>query len=199
MRYLRAASGLRMMLLAQILVIVGSIVTVVGLVLTVVSLGLLFIVPLLGSLVVLAGGGVNILGLLRASADDEGYRSALVFAIISVAASIISLAAQDAALIHTLLTIVCSVLNFLVVNTVCQTTGNLLHSMGNDALSERGNTVSKLYLVCTAVMVVCTLVAAIPILSILAWLASSMSALVALVGYVLYLSFLNGSSKALEA
>lgn len=198
MNYPSAAGGLKMMFLAQILIIAGSIVAAVGLVLTVVSLGILFIVPLLGGLLVFIGGVVNILGLFKAGADDEGYRGALLFAIIGVVVGvIIGRVPEDAGLLRALLGIVQSVLNFVVVNAVCRTTGLLLHSLGNEALSQRGDTVSKLYLACTAITVVCTLVGSIPILSILAGLAGFVGAVISLVGYVLYLGFLNSSSQVL--
>lgn len=199
MNYPSAASGLKMMLIAQILNIVGSVVIVLGLILTVVTIGILFFIPLLGSLLVFAGGIVGLMGLFKASADDEGYRGALVFAGINVVVSALSgTLGENSSILHTLLLIVSSILTFLVVNTVCQTTGNLLHSMGKDDLAERGGTVSKLYLICTAVTVVCTLVGAIPVLGVLAGVVSFGSSIVSLVGYVLYLGFLYSGGRALE-
>ena len=198
MNYPNAASGLKTMLAAQILTIAGSIIAVVGVVLTVVSLGILFFVPLLGGLLAFVGGILEIWGLFKAGADDEGYRGALLFAVIAVVAGVVGdWVPEDAAFLQALMTIVNSVLTFLVVNAVCQTTGNLLHSMGKDDLAERGNTVSRLYLICTVITVVCTLVGAIPIINILAGLARIVGAIITLVGYVLYLGFLNSGSTEL--
>lgn len=198
MNYPSAASGLKMMFLAQILTIVGAVVTVVGAMLAVVTAGILSIVMLLGSLLVLAAGILDIVGLYKASADDQGYRGALIFALIAVVVGVIMGWMDQSGILYALLSIVDSILTFLVVNAVCQTTGNLLHSMGKDDLAEKGNTVSKLYFICTVITVVCTLVGAIPVINILAGLAGIVGGVITIVGYVLYLIFLNNGGKALE-
>lgn len=198
MNYPNAASGLKTMLAAQILTIVGSIIAVVGVVLTIVSLGILFFVPMLGGLLAFVGGLLEIWGLFKAGADDEGYRGALLFAVIAVVAGVVGdWVPEDAAFLQALMIIVNSVLTFLVVNAVCQTTGNLLRSLGNAALEERANTVSKLYFICTAITVICTIVGAIPLVNILAGLASFVGAIITIVGYFLYLGFLSAGSRAL--
>lgn len=197
MNYPNAAGGLKLMFLAQILTIVGAVVTVVGGVLALATAGLLSIVVLLGSLLMLAAGILDIAGLYKAGADDQGYRGALIFALIAVVVSIIMGWVDQSGILYSLLSIVDSILTFLVVNAVCQTTGNLLHSMGKDDLAARGATVSKLYLICTVITVVCILVGAIPIVNVLAGLASIVGGIITLVGYVLYLGFLNSGSKAL--
>lgn len=198
MNYPSAAGGLKMMFLAQILTIVGAVVTVVGAMLAVVTAGILSIVMLLGSLLVLAAGILDIVGLYKAGADDQGYRGALIFALIAVVVGVIMGWMDQSGILYALLSIVDSILTFLVVNAVCQTTGNLLHSMGKDDLAEKGNTVSKLYFICTVITVVCTLVGAIPVINILAGLAGIVGGVITIVGYVLYLIFLNNGGKALE-
>lgn len=198
MNYPSAASGLKMMFLAQILTIVGAVVTVVGAMLAVVTAGILSIVMLLGSLLVLAAGILDIVGLYKAGADDQGYRGALIFALIAVVVGVIMGWMDQSGILYALLSIVDSILTFLVVNAVCQTTGNLLHSMGKDDLAEKGNTVSKLYFICTVITVVCTLVGAIPVINILAGLAGIVGGVITIVGYVLYLIFLSNGGKALE-
>lgn len=198
MNYPSAAGGLKLMLLAQILTIVGAVVTVVGAVLAVATAGILSIVMLLGSLLVLAAGILDIVGLYKAGADDQGYRGALIFALIAVVVGIIMGWMDQSGILYALLSIVDSILTFLVVNAVCQTTSNLLHSMGKDDLAEKGNTVSKLYFICTVITVVCTLVGAIPVLNILAGLASIVGGVITIVGYVLYLIFLSNGSTALQ-
>lgn len=198
MNYPSAAGGLKMMFLAQILTIVGAVVTVVGAMLAMVTAGILSIVMLLGSLLVLAAGILDIVGLYKAGADDQGYRGALIFALIAVVVGVIMGWVDQSGILYALLSIVDSILTFLVVNAVCQTTGNLLHSMGKDDLAEKGNTVSKLYFICTVITVVCTLVGAIPVINILAGLASIVGGVITIVGYVLYLIFLSNGSTALQ-
>ena len=198
MRYPNAAGGLKMLFLAQILAIVSVVVIVVGSVLSVVSLGLLSFVVILGSLLAIAVSVIGILGLSKAGADDEGYRGVIVFVVVSLVLGIVAdRLPEGLSFLGSLLGIVESILSFLVVNAVCQTTSNLLYSQGNNVLAERGATVCKLYLICTAVDVVCTVVGVIPIVNILAGLAGFVGSIVAIVGYILYLSFLSSSSNAL--
>ena len=90
-----------------------------------------------------------------------------------------------------------SVLNLLMVYSVCTTTSNLLHSIGQEELSQRGGTVVKIYTACTAISIVCGVLGIIPIINIAAALVNGISSLVMVVGYVMYLLFLNGSSKVL--
>lgn len=198
MNYPSAASGLKMVFLAQILMIVGAVAAAAGVALAVVTGGILAILALLGSLLVLAAGILYILGLYKANADDQGYRRALIFVLINLAVNLIGNWVKDGGILSALLSIVGDVLTFLAVNAVCQTTSNLLHSMGKDDLAEKGNTVSKLYFICTVISVVCTLVGAIPILNVLAGIANLVGSIITLVGYVLYLIFLNNGGRALE-
>lgn len=192
--YPNAAGGLKLMFYAQLLSIVGSIVVGVGAVMAVAGLG---VVLILGSILVIAALVVNILGLYKAGDDDAAYRSALVFAIAGLAVSVINLFLSSVPFVGTLLSLVSTVLNFLVVKTVCETTGNLLHSKGNDALAERGATVAKIYFICTVISVVCTVLGIIPIINVLSGLVSIVSSIVLLVAYIMYLTFLNGSSNCL--
>ena len=100
-------------------------------------------------------------------------------------------------ILASLLNVAVTVLNLLAVIQVCTTTSNLLHSVGNDVLSQRGSTVIKLYVVCAVVGLACSVLGVIPIVNIVAGLVSIVAAIAQLVGYVLYLMFLYSSSKAL--
>lgn len=180
-QYPNAAEGLRLMFIGQILVIVGT---------------LLIWVPFVGSLIVIAGTVAGLLGIYKAGADDENYRGALVFQVISLVVGVVNGFLGDG-ILSSLLGIVSMVLSLLVVYTVCNTTSNLLHSLGNEPLAERGQTVIKLYMACTAVSIVCQVLGIVPILNIIAGLVMVVAAIVQVVGYVMYLLFLNGSSKAL--
>lgn len=196
MKYPNAAGGLKMLFLAQILSIAAIAILVLGAIMS--AFGGLLLLLMLGSLVAIASGVLEILGLNKAGMDDEGYRGAMLFAVIGLVVSLInSWWLSDVPFVGTLLSLAGDVLVFLVVNAVCQTTGNLLHGVGNEVLSERGAVVAKIYLICTVVNIVCTIVGAIPILGILAGIVNFVSAIVSLVGYVMYLTFLSGSSNAL--
>ena len=100
-------------------------------------------------------------------------------------------------LLSTLLDMGGSVLSLLLVYCVCTTTSNLLHSIGQEALSQRGNTVIKIMAGCTLVSLVCQALGFIPIINIAAALVSGIAGLVMTAGSVLYLMFLYGSCRVL--
>lgn len=181
MRYPNAAQGLKLMFLGQILMIVSS---------------FFFLIPILGLVLLAAAEVLELLGIYTAGKDDENYRGALVFAAALLAAGLISGLLQPGFL-SSLLGLASSVLNFLVVFSVCNTTSNLLHSVGQEALSQRGALVVKIFAACTAVSLLCQLLSIIPIVNIAAALVSGIAGLVMVVGYVMYLLFLNNSSQAL--
>lgn len=181
MRYPNAASGLRLMFLGQILMIVGV---------------LLAWVPLVGALLIIAAPVVELLGVYKAGDDDENYRGALVFVALVLMVNFIS-GFKGEGFFGSILDMASEILSLLVVFSVCNTTSNLLHSIGQEELSQRGGTVIKIYTACTAISIVCRVLGIIPIINIAAALVAGVSGLVMVVGYVMYLLFLNGSSKVL--
>ena len=200
--YPNAAGGLKMLFLAQILSIVNVVLAVVaaGMVAAALLTGDLggasfMLIPVL--LVSIAVCVLQILCLLKASNDDAGYRTPLYAAAGTLVIAVLSYFLGNVPIVGTLLTIVNTVLGFLIVNGVCQTTGNLLHSVGNEALVDRGNTVSKIYFICTIINVVCTIIGIIPIINILSGLVNAVASIVLLVGYVMYFTFLSSGSNAL--
>lgn len=181
MRYPNAASGLRLMFLGQILMIVGV---------------LLAWVPLVGALLIIAAPVAELVGVYKAGDDDENYRGALVFVALVLMVNFIS-GFKGEGFLGSILDMASEVLSLLVVFSVCNTTSNLLHSIGQEELSQRGGTVIKIYTACTAISIVCQVLSIIPIINIAAALVAGISGLVMVVGYVMYLLFLNGSSKVL--
>lgn len=180
-KYPNAADGLKLMFYAQIIVIVGAV---------------LSLVPVLGSVIVIVGSIVSLVGLYKTQADDSGYQMAFYVTIASIVVGVIKNFAGNG-IFGSLVGIVNTVLNLAIIYYVCTTTSNLLHSVGNEALANRGITVWKIYLVVTIIAVVCSVVAYIPVLNIIASVVVLVAAIVTLVGYILYLMFLNGSYKAL--
>ena len=181
MRYPNAANGLRLMLMGQIILIAGA---------------LLAWVPLVGFLLIVAAPLVELVGVYKAGEDDDNYRAALVFAALAVVINLLA-GVFHSGLLNALLDMAGEIVSLLMMFTVCNTTSNLLHSVGEEALSQRGGTVIKIYTACTAISIVCRVLSIIPIINIAAALVSGIAALVQVAGYVMYLLFLNSSSKAL--
>lgn len=192
--YPNAAEGLKMLLISQILSIVNVLLAFVAtaMLLAGFTLGLTLV-----RIVAIAALALEIYGLFRATTDDEGYRTPLYAAAAGLVVYVLNIFLSDVPVIGALLTIISTVLAFIIVNGVCQTSGNLLHSKGNEALVDRGNTVAKIYFICTIINVVCTVIGIIPILNILSGLVSAIASIVLLVGYIMYLTFLSSGSKAL--
>ena len=180
-RYPNAAGGLKLALTGQLLMLVGVV---------------LIWVPFVGSLLAIAGGVVELVGLYKAGNDDEGYRTALLFVAAGIVVNLVAGFVGEGFL-NSVLSLVGEVLSLLAVVQVCTTTSLLLHSVGSEKLSQRGSTVIKLYVVCTAVSVVCGILSVVPIVNVLAGLVAVVAAIAQLVGYVLYLMFVSGCSKAL--
>ena len=112
MNYPSAAGGLKNMFVAQILVLVGGVLTVVGAVGAVFTLGLSAILLLPASLLMLVGGILEFWGLYKASADDQGYRGALLFVVVGVVLGIVGgVIAKEEGLLKTLLSVVQTVLD----------------------------------------------------------------------------------------
>lgn len=199
--YPNAAKGLKMIFTSQILTMIGLVLAALGTAMTLVSVlaggsGAVGIVVIPGLIAVIVAYVMEIVGLSRASNDDANYRIAMGAAVAALVAIILSCVIKSD-ILSTLLSIVAILLNFVVVNNVCQTSGNLLHSLGNDTLANRGATISKIYFICTIVSVVCTVVDLIPFLNALSSIVSFVASIAALVGYIMYLTFLSSGSKAL--
>lgn len=181
MRYPNAANGLRLMFIGQILMIVGV---------------LLVWVPIVGGLLLIAAPFVELVGIYRAGEDDDNYRTALGFAVLAAVINLISGFLSEG-LLSSILDVAAEVVGLLMVFIVCSTTSNLLHSIGQEALSQRGGTVAKIYTVCTAVSIVCRVLGVVPLINIAAGLVSAVAGIVQIVGYVMYLLFLKDSGRAL--
>lgn len=181
MRYPNAARGLKLMFIGRMLAIASL---------------LLFWVPIVGIVLMLAPLVLELIGIYKAGYDDENYRGALVFAVLVLAVNLVS-GLLGEGILSSVLDMASSVLNLLMVYGVCNTTSNLLHSIGQESLSQRGGTIVKLYTGCVAVSVVCQALGLIPIINIAAALVSGIAGLVLVVGYVLYLLFLYSSSRVL--
>ncbi len=181
MRYPNAAAGLRLMFVGQILMIVGV---------------LLAWAPFVGVLLIVAAPIAELAGVYKAGDDDENYRGALVFIALVLVVNFISGFFAEGFL-HSILDVASEVLGLMVVFSVCNTTSNLLRSIGQEELSRRGGTVIQIYTACTIISIVCGVLAFIPIINIAAALANGISSLAAVVGYVMYLLFLNSSSRVL--
>ena len=146
---------------------------------------------ILGVICVLAGGIMCLVGLAKAGAAHQNFRSAMVMTVAGMVLSVLgNMFSRGFA---------ASVVSFLVTYYVCTASGMLLESKGDLAQADRAALIWKLFGGCTAVSVLCILVGWIPLLNLLAAVPAVIAGVVSLVASVLYLIFLYRAYQSLLA
>lgn len=161
-------------------------------------LALLAIIPFLGLIALVAGAVFSLYGLYTMSQADSDYQTAFILTIVNAAVSVVGNLFFKTGVMHSVMGIVQDILGFMIVYLICNTTGKLLYGISN-ALSDRASLLWKIYLVCTVIAVVCSLLSAVPILNILAALVGWIVAIVQLAASILYLIFIWKSQQTLQA
>ena len=191
MNYPNAANGLKMMFWAEIAAIIAAVFTVIPLMETI------------GQLASIACSVISILGIYTAGKDDEGYRKAFNFTIISLVGSVLGacLAFIPAvgATLASLVGVACTILDLLVTYYVITTSANILRTIGANEIADKGMNVWKLVMFCTVAGVILSLLAIIPIINIIAGILVVVVAIIELVARILYLMFLYKGYNALGA
>lgn len=154
-------------------------------------LAILSFIPLLGGILALVGLILVLVGLNEASAAADGYRTAFWLGIASIVVKVLSI-------VIPLLGLVSSILAFVEVYLVCITTADILDETGDPATAAKGRFVWKLYIVCTVIIVVCSLLVLIPGVVILAALVMIPTVIATLVAGIQYLIFLYRASAFLS-
>lgn len=154
-------------------------------------------IPFLGSWISLAACILTIYAFYTMSQSTSGYKNAFVLTIAQLIVSAITLFIFKEGVLNSIFAMVLTVINFLVVYFVCNSTGELLYGVDN-ALAQRAATLWKIYLICTAVSIVCSLLSVIPIINILAGLVKGVIIIVQFVAAILYMIFLWRSQKVLQ-
>lgn len=178
--YIVAGKGLQFMFW-------GTIVTLVGM-----------FIPLLGGIVAIVGGVVVLYGLYTAMGAHENYKLAMYLVILGVVLNILS-AIFSEGIFSVVLSVASTVVSFLEVYYICTATAELLSSKGDLAQADKAKLIVTLNLICTVVVVVCSLVVWIPVVAVIAVFLAGLSGIVALVALVLQLIFYYKSSKSLLA
>lgn len=151
---------------------------------------------ILGVICVLAGGIMCLVGLSKAGAAHQNFRSAMVMTVAGMVLSVLG-NMFSRGFLGGIVTIAASVVSFLVTYYVCTASGMLLESKGDLAQADRAALIWKLFGGCTAVSVLCILVGWIPLLNLLAAVPAVIAGVVSLVASVLYLIFLYRAYQSL--
>lgn len=139
-----------------------------------------------------------LMGLSKAGSAHPGFKTALILVVVNLVLAVINTFA-GATVIGTVITIVTPIINFLTVSYVCNSSAELLRSVGDEVTALRGGTVRMIYLVCMVVGFACSILAVVPALAMAASVIGIVSSIASLVGLVIYMGFLKKSSESLAA
>ena len=156
--------------------VAGSVILIVGVVLLII--GLIF----------------ALIGLGNAAKDDERFKTVLLFALISLACSIISSFVGAVPFLSAILKIVATVLDLLVIILTIKYTSDILAQKGRADLAESGNKIQMLILVIVIINLIVSIVA---MFGVLAAILSIVSLVLSIVYWFAFMIFLSRSSKAL--
>lgn len=184
-KYQNAASGLKLLFIAQIGTIICSVVSVIP------------VIGIIGSIGALVFLVLNLVGLFRAGQDIAGCKTAFTLSIVNLIISLLGLI--PVSLLQTILGLAGYVVSFLIVYQVCTSVAEVMKEMGAEDTASTGGMVWKINLVCYAAMFVISILSLIPIINIIAALLSFVVAIVSLVPLILYMIFLNKSANKLAA
>lgn len=146
---------------------------------------------------------MQMIGLSKVSDIHDGYKKAsmsvLAGIIIYIVVSGLAITMLTPAIINQALNLLPVVARCLAVYFIISATVTFLESKGNKDLAARGVKVRNVYIVCTAVVVVATLAALVPVLMMVANSISTVASLVQLIALFKYVGFLGKSATALES
>lgn len=160
-------------------------------------LSLLVFLPTVGWIAGIIGLVISILGFRTLSRLSQEYHNAFVLEIANLILTVVY-SLIESTILTIVLSVITSLLTMLAVIFVCLGTGDLLRGV-NDRLAGRSRQISKIYLITTIIMVICTLLSYIPVtsLSYIALFLALIAAMVQIAGAVFYMIFLWKSQKAL--
>lgn len=184
-KYQNAASGLKLMFIAQIGTIVCSVVSVIP------------IVGIIGSIGALVFLVLNLIGLFGAGKDIAGCKTAFMLSIVNLVLSLLGMIPVK--ILQTILGLAGYVVSFLIVYLVCTAVGEVMKELGAADIASTGGMVWKINLACYAALFVISILALIPFINIIAGLLGIVVAIVQLVALILYMIFLYKSSNKLAA
>lgn len=195
MNYPNAAKGLKMMFWAAIASIIAAVFSAIP------------VIGIIGQLATIACSVISILGVYTAGKDDEGYKKAFIFTILSFAAAVVAAIISGllgaipilGPIITKIVQIVCTIFELLITYYVIITSVNILRTIGANEIADKGMNVWQMVMLCTIAGIILGLLAVIPIIDFIAAFLLVIVAIVELVANILYLMFLYKSYKALGA
>lgn len=216
---LTAAKGLKLIRTAQILSIIATVAAIVG---TIAALsgamvaggsamedealamgaigvaGIGGLMAIAGLVIALVSFVMQLVGLSKAGPAHAGYKNAMLMVAINIALGVVAFFVMGNQILSVVFQVASPIAVFLSVYFVLSATIVLLREKGDEANAAKGSTVRIMYLACTAVGVLNTLIGACPVLTGVASIATMISSVVQIVAMFLYIGFLGRSVRALS-
>lgn len=184
-KYQNAASGLKMLFIAQIGAIICTVFAFIPLVNILAGIGAIVFLVL------------NLMSLYRAGKDIEGCSKAFILAVVSLVLSILKLI--PVSILQLLISLASSVISFLIVYLVCTSVAEVMKELGSEDIASTGNTVWKINLICYAAALVISILSLIPFVKALVGVFNIVVVIVNIVAMVMYIMFIYKSSQKLSA
>jgi len=184
-KYQNAASGLKMLFIAQIGVIICTVLAYIPVVNLLAGIGAIVFLVL------------NLMSLYRAGKDIEGCNKAFLLSVVSLILSILKLI--PVSILQSLLSLAVSVISFLIVYLVCTSVAEVMKEFGAEDIASTGNTVWKINLICYAAAIVISILSLIPFINVIAGVFNIVVGIVNIVAMVMYIMFIYKSSQKLGA
>lgn len=140
---------------------------------------------------------LQILGINKAKADEPAFKTALIFILVGIAASVISSLFSSNETVSSIFSIVGDIANLCVTLYIIQGIKNLADQLNDGAMSAKGNKIFMLITVMYGIVLLANIIGlfAPAIASILAIVA----AVIGIVQYFIFLSYLSQAKKMLAA
>lgn len=180
--YHSVAGGLRLIFIANILLLLGRVLTS----------------PLFASILLLAGLALELVGLVMINGAARLYRIALITAIVAAALNLLAALVTDGAALLTAVDAVSQILDAVKVWLVCTATAGLLLG-ASESLARRARPTWIVYAACTAAVILLGLIAPLLPAHAAVYVTFNLLYLVsAVLGRALYILFLSGAVGALK-
>lgn len=201
-KYINVAKGLRLFRKGNILGVVASIVTILGSFIllygTGVGIGLASqsggVIIILGVILTLIAGVIQIVALVKNSAFHTGYKTALALVVVNIVFVVVTSRLLNSAFT----TVISVIIAFLMFYFVVNATIDLLREKGKDMVAKEGKDLRDFYIICTVIIVVAPFLMLIPILGIFVGIITLCTSLLQLVLLFKYIGFLGQAATALE-
>ena len=218
MKFPNAHNGVKKIYFAELLSLFASIVLVVSAIVMLIGMGVMeegvassgmeavtvvaLILVLCSFAALLVAFVFNLIGIIKASSDEDQFRSALIFTIIGMVVSAIPSFFPNQPVVSSAMNTITPIVQMLITIFVIQGIINLALKLGNNELAQKGNSVLTMTLLAFLLSAIASLIATIfqanEAMEIAAAVVALIGLILSIVAYFIYLGYLKKAVKMLE-